>query len=580
MLQSLRIQNLALLESVSVDFEPGFTAVTGETGAGKSILIGALSLLAGERADKAVIRQGAASCEVEASLHFSGFGRRWTPFSPSWTCRRARTASSSSSGRSHANGRPRSRSMGAWRPSPPCSGSASGGSTSTGRASPAGSSRTPASSSCSTCSAATVRRSRPTARSTGRGATSRPRARALCLRGGEAFCPDELAFMEAQLAKLDRLDLSEEAIAALERDFQRMSRSQEIISLASSIENGLSGDDGATAQVAALVREARRLEAVDPASRALADRMASASAELGELASEFGSLGRDLQADPEGMGPLEERMNSWLEARRRHGPDVRSVAAAREAMRLRVSSQGDIEGTLERLDRQIEAAAREARQSAAVLRALREKAAKSLSQGRFLRDRRPRLRQGAVSDIDRRHAGPRPQRGLRLRVPLFSERRRGAPSPRQDRLQRRARPGDAGSEGGPRRPRLGAGARLRRGGRQRRRRDWKCCGRAHGRDRAAPPGALRHPSAAGRGARGQPPRRGEGPVGRPRARHNRAHPWRPKNQGGRTRPDARRSECEERHSPRREASSRRLRPSASPGISIPNNNPKDICQNM
>src|ERR1700679_3729300 len=70
MLQSLRIQNLALLESVSVDFEPGFAAVTGETGAGKSILIGALSLLAGERADKAVIRQGAAACEVEASLHF------------------------------------------------------------------------------------------------------------------------------------------------------------------------------------------------------------------------------------------------------------------------------------------------------------------------------------------------------------------------------------------------------------------------------------------------------------------------------------------------------------------------------
>src|SRR5580698_4701260 len=70
MLQSLRIRNLALLESVSVDFEAGFTAVTGETGAGKSILIGALSLLAGERADKAVIRQGASACEVEASLHF------------------------------------------------------------------------------------------------------------------------------------------------------------------------------------------------------------------------------------------------------------------------------------------------------------------------------------------------------------------------------------------------------------------------------------------------------------------------------------------------------------------------------
>src|SRR2546425_1473504 len=70
MLQSLRIRNLALLEEVALDFEAGFTAVTGETGAGKSVLLGALSLLAGERADKAIIRQGAAACDVEASLYF------------------------------------------------------------------------------------------------------------------------------------------------------------------------------------------------------------------------------------------------------------------------------------------------------------------------------------------------------------------------------------------------------------------------------------------------------------------------------------------------------------------------------
>src|SRR5271155_4008711 len=70
-LQSLHIRNLALLEAVALEFEAGFTAVTGETGAGKSILLGALSLLAGERADKTIIRQGADACEVEASLYFA-----------------------------------------------------------------------------------------------------------------------------------------------------------------------------------------------------------------------------------------------------------------------------------------------------------------------------------------------------------------------------------------------------------------------------------------------------------------------------------------------------------------------------
>jgi DNA repair protein RecN (Recombination protein N) len=70
MLQFLRIRNLALLESVELEFGRGFTAVAGETGAGKSILLGALSLLAGSRADKTVIRQGADACEVEAALEF------------------------------------------------------------------------------------------------------------------------------------------------------------------------------------------------------------------------------------------------------------------------------------------------------------------------------------------------------------------------------------------------------------------------------------------------------------------------------------------------------------------------------
>src|ERR1041385_2950746 len=70
MLQSLRIRNLALLEEVALDFEAGFTAVTGETGAGKSILLGALSLLAGERAAQTIIRQGAAACDAEAALYF------------------------------------------------------------------------------------------------------------------------------------------------------------------------------------------------------------------------------------------------------------------------------------------------------------------------------------------------------------------------------------------------------------------------------------------------------------------------------------------------------------------------------
>jgi len=75
----LRIKNLALVEDLEWNLEPGFTAITGETGAGKSIIIGALNLLLGERADKSLIRTGAEACTVEAifaSKNFSALNRR------------------------------------------------------------------------------------------------------------------------------------------------------------------------------------------------------------------------------------------------------------------------------------------------------------------------------------------------------------------------------------------------------------------------------------------------------------------------------------------------------------------------
>ena len=64
-LSSLRIRNLALVEELTWAPGSGFTAVTGETGSGKSIIVGALKLLIGERADKTLIRSGEEACTVE-----------------------------------------------------------------------------------------------------------------------------------------------------------------------------------------------------------------------------------------------------------------------------------------------------------------------------------------------------------------------------------------------------------------------------------------------------------------------------------------------------------------------------------
>jgi DNA repair protein RecN (Recombination protein N) len=376
MLQSLRIKNLALLEEVSLDFEAGFTAVTGETGAGKSILLGALSLLAGERADKTIIRQGAAACEVEASLFFKDaagidallaeldlpaceegllilkrslprdkapkitvngglaslaslqrLGEKWVDFhGPSEprrllkeSCQRELLDLFGRAGKSLTAYREK---YDAWRDS--------------------------------------VAEHERIAHET-------------------TLSPEQLKFLEAQLARLDALELSDDAIEALERDFQRQSRAQELIELSAALANGLTGDDGATGRVAGLVREARQLEALDPASKVFADRLASAAVELADLGAEFETLSGEFQFDPEQAEQLQARMNAWLEAKRKHGGDVNVVATAREDMRRRLEAQSDIEGTLGRLERDVVEAERAAKKEAIGLRAIREKAAKELS---------------------------------------------------------------------------------------------------------------------------------------------------------------------------------------------------------
>lgn len=375
MLQSLRIRNLALLEEVELEFEGGFTAVTGETGAGKSILLGALSLLAGARADKAVIRQGAAACEVEAALFFADsrkldaaltaldlppcddgvlilkrslprdkaprisvngslatlaalqeLGEQWIDFHGPGEPRRllkegcqrelldlfARNETALGKYRTHHR---------AWR--------------------------------------------------------ERVEERERLL-GAEKLSADQIDYLKAQLARIDGLELTEEAVAALERDFARQQSAQEITQLAASLSNGLSGEDGLLGRLAALLREARQLESLDAASRPLADRLHSASVELGDLEAEFSSLAQSLNFDPEQAEALQTKMNAWLELKRKHGAKVEVVIAARDEMRRRLELQSDVEGSLRKLEKEIVDAEKAARKAAAELRATREKAAGSL----------------------------------------------------------------------------------------------------------------------------------------------------------------------------------------------------------
>jgi DNA repair protein RecN (Recombination protein N) len=77
MLRRLRIKNLAVIEELEWELGQGFNVLTGETGAGKSILVDAFLLLLGERADRGLIRTGAEGCWVEGELGGAGKFKDW-----------------------------------------------------------------------------------------------------------------------------------------------------------------------------------------------------------------------------------------------------------------------------------------------------------------------------------------------------------------------------------------------------------------------------------------------------------------------------------------------------------------------
>ena len=376
MLQSLRIRNLALLEEVALDFEPGFTAVTGETGAGKSILLGALSLLAGSRAEKTVIRQGAAACEVETALFFED-----------------------------------TRKVGALLASldlPPCEDgllilkrslprdkapkiTVNGGLATLAALQALGELwidfHGPGEPRRLLKEAAQLELLDLYARAGAPLIAYQEKYQAwrglqterVKLATETRLAPDQIQFLESQLARMDQLELTPEAIEALERDFQRLSKAQELIELSQALAAGINSEEGVLGRVAQLVREARQLESLDPASKALADRLSSVSVELADLGGEFASLSQNLVFEPGQAELLQTRMNAWLDLKRRHGGDVRAVLAAGDDIKRRLAVQGDLEGSLARFDQQIIEAGKIARKQAEALRLMREKAARELA---------------------------------------------------------------------------------------------------------------------------------------------------------------------------------------------------------
>lgn len=377
MLQFLRIRHLALLEEASLEFDRGFTVVTGETGAGKSILLGALSLLAGSRADKTLIRQGCESCEVEAGLHFprpesidAALLELGLPSCEEGvlllrrTLSRKRLPQVQINGRLttlanlqalgqfwidfHGPGEPQKLFHEKWQLE------------------------------LLDLFAGNARARREYAEAFQAWKDKLKEAEALARQ--EALDPEEAEFLRRQVASIDAAAISPEAVETLERDYLRLSRSQDLINRAQQVAAGLGRfGDGVGTRLGALLQVARDLARIDPSNEPLASRLESAIIELGDLADGFGAVVEGCEFDQHEQRRLEERMTAWMGLKRRYGGSAESVLSRRDAMARRLSQRENVAGELDRLQHEAETLEQQARRQAGVLRESRQTAAGDLA---------------------------------------------------------------------------------------------------------------------------------------------------------------------------------------------------------
>ncbi len=375
MIRRLQIRDLALMDRTELELGSGFTVVTGETGAGKSVLLGALSLLAGNRAAKTIVRKGSEECSVEAELETEG-DKRFDevlksldlPVCDDGLLILKRSVHATKAGRISING---------------------GSATLTqlqqlgelwidfhGPGEPQKLMRAETQLEMLDLHAGLA--SALATYRTGwrlRNDLLREAAEAAT---AERLSEDEAAFLRSQLDKLDSLDLSEEAITKLERDHARSSRAQELAALLGQLESGL-GSDGLGEVMPKLLKAGDDIARIDAEAEALRDRLNSLAAEAEDIRADFARLGRGLSSDDESAAELEGKMNLWLEFRRKYGPGAEAVREKREALRRRLASQGDVEARVAKLKTEAAKVEKDLRKQAEALRAARTKAADKLA---------------------------------------------------------------------------------------------------------------------------------------------------------------------------------------------------------
>ena len=382
----LRIKNLVLVEELQWQMGPGFIAVTGETGAGKSIIIGALQLLLGERADKSLIRTGADLCTVEAV--FSGTGLQ--NLNPQLVeagvepCENdlilKRTLSSTGTNRQFINGSPTTLSIlkNLGDELVDLHGSHDHQSL-----------LSPETQLSLLDSFARAERQLDEHRRHYRQLQTLLAEHA-ALNTAETAREQEIDLLRHQIAEIKSANLvAGEEEEEIEKRYRLTSNSKRLIELTSTIANKLSETDNSVlSQLAETQRLLRELERIDGSVAQFSSAHAASVVELSEIARALSAYAEKLDLDPQQLAALEQRVSLFETLKRKYGGSIAEVIAfgERAAERMRKIEGRDME--LERLGKEIENVRAQMNRAGETLRKLRVKVAPKLSENirRNLRD--------------------------------------------------------------------------------------------------------------------------------------------------------------------------------------------------
>ena len=375
-LNLLRIKNLALVEELEWQMTPGFIAVTGETGAGKSIIIGALQLLLGERADKSLIRTGADLCTVDAvftgndlqKLNLQLVEAGVEPCENDLIIKRSFSATGGT--RQFINGSPTTLSI-----------LKNLGDDLVDLHGPHDhqSLLSPEKQLSLLDSFARAKERLDEYRKQYRQLQTLLTEHA-ALNTAETAREQELDLLRHQTNEIRSANLVAEEEQEIEQRYKLASSSKRLIELASAVANKLSeADDSILSQLAETQRLLRELEKIDSSIAQFSSSHAATVVELSEIARALSTYAEKLDLDPEQLTALEQRVSLFETLKRKYGGSIADVIAfgERAAERMRKIEGRDAE--LERLAKEIENVRAQMNRAGEALRKLRVKAAPKLS---------------------------------------------------------------------------------------------------------------------------------------------------------------------------------------------------------